>query len=117
MGPDSARLETTKADPLAIRTSLEDLKTTDVISLCSELTTPCLQVFGQKDPAILSPDGEFRMGESAHVHQIILEESGHFPMLEQPNKFNRLVADFLSLASGESPQRLQLKEEWKRRVR
>jgi len=38
-------------------------------------------------------------------------------MLDQANKFNRLMNDFLSLASGESPQQLQLKEEWKRRIR
>jgi hypothetical protein len=28
-----------------------------------------------------------------------------------------LLADFLNLSSGESPRQLQLKEEWKRRVR
>ena len=38
-------------------------------------------------------------------------------MLDEPNKFNRLVADFLSLSSGISPRQLQLKEEWQRRVR
>jgi hypothetical protein len=38
-------------------------------------------------------------------------------MLDQPNKFHRLMNDFLDLAAGASPQQLQLKEEWKRRVR
>jgi hypothetical protein len=38
-------------------------------------------------------------------------------MLDEPSKFNRLMADFLTLSSGESPRQLQLKEEWKRRVR
>jgi hypothetical protein len=38
-------------------------------------------------------------------------------MLDQPNKFNRLMNDFLDLPSGQSPQQLQLKEEWRRRVR
>jgi hypothetical protein len=38
-------------------------------------------------------------------------------MLEENRKFNRLLIDFLSLPSGESPRQLQLKEEWKRRVR
>jgi hypothetical protein len=51
------------------------------------------------------------------THHIIFDESGHFPMLDQPTKFHRLMNDFLDLASGESPQRLQLKDEWKRRVR
>jgi hypothetical protein len=51
------------------------------------------------------------------MHHIIFDRSGHFPMLDQANKFNRLMTDFLSLGSGESPQQLQLKEEWKRRIR
>jgi hypothetical protein len=38
-------------------------------------------------------------------------------MLDEPSKFNRLLSDFLALGSGEYPRQLQLKEEWKRRVR
>jgi len=44
-------------------------------------------------------------------------EAGHFPMIEEGRKFNRLIMDFLNLESNTSPQQLQLKEEWKRRVR
>jgi hypothetical protein len=51
------------------------------------------------------------------VHQVVLEGSGHFPMLDENQKFNRLMTDFLALESGDSPRELQLKEEWKRRVR
>ena len=36
-------------------------------------------------------------------------------MLDEPTKYNRLLGDFLSLNSGESPRDLQLKDEWKRR--
>jgi hypothetical protein len=50
-------------------------------------------------------------------HHIVFDESGHFPMLDQPSKFHRLMNDFLDLPSGESPRSLQLKDEWKRRVR
>jgi hypothetical protein len=38
-------------------------------------------------------------------------------MIDESPKFNRLMTDFLALISGESPRQLQLKEEWKRRVR
>ena len=51
------------------------------------------------------------------VHQIVFEESGHYPMISEPSKFNRLLNEFLNLNSGESLQSLQVKEEWKRRVR
>jgi hypothetical protein len=51
------------------------------------------------------------------MHQVNLEGVGHFPMLDNPAQFNRLLTDFLALDSGASPRELQLKEEWKRRVR
>jgi pimeloyl-ACP methyl ester carboxylesterase len=82
------------------------------------MTTPCLLVFGQNDPVFeANPSEEKAPDFPNHLHQIIFEGSGHFPMLDEPRKFNRLVADFLSLDSDVSPRELQLKEEWKRRVR
>jgi pimeloyl-ACP methyl ester carboxylesterase len=75
-------------------------------------------VHGQNDPVVegtLSFDSNNGLPES--MHQIIFEQSGHFPMLDEMSKFNRLMADFLALSSGSSPRQLQLKEEWKRRVR
>jgi hypothetical protein len=38
-------------------------------------------------------------------------------MLDESARFNRLLTDFLALEPGLSPRELQLKEEWKRRVR
>jgi pimeloyl-ACP methyl ester carboxylesterase len=74
-------------------------------------------VYGQGDPAVTMPPVEKSIFLPEHIHQIIFEQSGHFPMLDETSKFNRLLADFLSLSSGDSPRQLQLKEEWKRRVR
>jgi hypothetical protein len=51
------------------------------------------------------------------MHQINLQNSGHFPMIDETATFNRLLIDFLALESGLSPRELELKEEWKRRVR
>jgi hypothetical protein len=44
-------------------------------------------------------------------------QSGYFPMLDEGSRFNRLLGDFLALDAGTSPRELQLKDEWKRRVR
>jgi pimeloyl-ACP methyl ester carboxylesterase len=114
---DAARAEAPKADPQAIRVSLDDLQRTDVLSLSIGLSTPCLMVHGQNDPAIelISLDVENMLPEQ--THQVIFDQSGHFPMLDEANKYNRLLNDFLALTSGVSPRQLQLKEEWKRRVR
>jgi hypothetical protein len=46
-----------------------------------------------------------------------MENSGHFPMIDETMRFNRLLTDFLALDSGLSPRELQMKEEWRRRVR
>ena len=47
----------------------------------------------------------------------MLAESGHFPMLDAPDTFHRLLIDFLALEDGASPRGLQPKEEWRRRMR
>ena len=115
---EAARVEAPKADQRAIQSSLENLERVDIAMLSQDLNTPCLMVYGQNDPALDgTPSAEVLANLPEHVHQITFEQSGHFPMLEEQSKFNRLVADFLSLTSGISPRQLQLKEEWKRRVR
>lgn len=115
---ESARSEAPKADQRAIQASLTNLQRVDISTLSQNLNTPCLMVYGQNDPVLESTATADQLASMPdHVHQVIFDQSGHFPMLDEPNKFNRLVADFLSLTSGISPRQLQLKEEWKRRVR
>jgi pimeloyl-ACP methyl ester carboxylesterase len=114
---EPARVDAMKTDPQAISTSLKYISGLSFCQLWGESSTACLLVNGQNDPAITTPslDGESKLPQQ--THRILFEESGHFPMLDENSKFNRLMVDFLSLSSGESPRDLQLKEEWKRRVR
>ncbi len=106
-----------KTDPLAIAASLNGSSLPEIKAVSQQLSTPCLMVNGLADQAILPPDLDqvVLLPESTHV--MTFDQSGHFPMLDEGSKFNRLLIDFLSLDSGESPRQLQLKEEWKRRVR
>lgn len=104
-----------KADSKAIVDSLSALQANTTFSSFRALNIPCLLVYGDKDPAITTPDGEFSL--STLTHQIELENSGHFPMIDEATRFNRLLTDFLALDSGVSPRELQMKEEWRRRVR
>jgi len=115
---EAVRQEAPKVDQRAVYTSLADLQQLDFSETSQKLNTPCLLVYGQNDPVVEetpAPTQSATLPE--HIHQIVFEQSGHFPMLDEPSKFNRLTADFLSLSSGISPRQLQLKEEWKRRVR
>jgi pimeloyl-ACP methyl ester carboxylesterase len=104
-----------KADIQAIAASLVELQASNIYGNFRALNIPCLLVYGDRDPAITTPDGEFSL--SGMTHQIEMEGSGHFPMIDETTKFNRLLTDFLALESGQSPRELQMKEEWRRRVR
>jgi pimeloyl-ACP methyl ester carboxylesterase len=106
-----------KTDALAITSSLSGLGSPEVKDASSKLSTACLLVNGQNDPAISAPDLDNLLVLPEQTHTMLFEQSGHFPMLDESSKFNRLLVDFLTLPSGESPRQLQMKEEWKRRVR
>lgn len=112
---NTALVDANKADPQAIAASMIGLQANSIFSSFRSTNIPCLLVYGDKDPAISTPDEEFSL--STMTHQIELEGSGHFPMIDEASRFNRLLTDFLALDSGLSPRELQMKDEWRRRVR
>jgi pimeloyl-ACP methyl ester carboxylesterase len=114
---EPARADAPKADPVAILTSLNMLGSVNLPGVWQGFPTACLLVNGQNDPAVQAPRPEQQVEMPESMHTIVFDQSGHFPMLDESSRFNRLLTDFLSLTSGESPRDLQLKEEWKRRVR
>ena len=114
---EAARVEAPKADPRAVQLSMFDLDRLDLAQLPANQAIPCLMVDGQEDPAINGTSNEPSLSLPEHIHRIQFEQCGHFPMLEDPTQFQRLMADFLALGPGVGPRQLQLKEEWKRRVR
>ncbi|HEU0292634.1 MAG TPA: alpha/beta hydrolase [Anaerolineales bacterium] len=111
----TALSDASKADGQAITTSLVGLQADNLYGSFRGLNIPCLLVYGEKDQAVLAPDESFSL--SSMSHPVFLEGSGHFPMIDETIRFNRLLTDFLALDSGVSPSELQMKEEWKRRVR
>lgn len=114
---DPISREAAKADPLALETTVRAVMELDVRAELAALERPYLLVYGEKDPLIAPPEEGALTGLNGNVHGLGLEESRHFAMLDEPAKFNRLLADFLSLKAGESLTNLELKEEWRRRVR
>ena len=116
-GSAAALSDAIKTDPQAIAASMEGLQSNNLFGAARQTNLPCLFVYGQNDPAIPTPSTEKLASLSHMMHHVVLDGSGHFPMLDESQKFNRLLIDFLALESGASPQELQLKEEWKRRVR
>ncbi len=114
---NAAREEAPKADRDAISKSLSHLSQIEFSDLPNRLNIPCLLVHGKNDPVIELASSENVAALPMHFHYLAFETAGHFPMLDVPNKFNRLMNDFMNLSSGESPKELALREEWKRRVR
>ncbi len=115
---EPVRAEMSKTDARAIHTSVQSLDSAALLDMALNLPTPCLLVHGQGDRTITLNDplqNVYNLPENTHY--ILFEESGHYPMLSETSKFHRLMQDFLALESGVSPQTLQLREEWKRRVR
>ena len=114
---EAALTEAPKADLQALTSSIDGLTNISTVEIAQELKTPLLLVYGQNDSAVQLPQVENLEDLPEQSHTVFFEQSGHFPMLEEPSKYNRLLSDFLTLGSDESPRQLQLKEEWKRRIR
>lgn len=114
----SALADAAKADPQAVAASIAGVQANpNLFSEIRGLGVPCLFAYGPNDSGIAMPSQERTDSLPTHMHQVNLEGTGHFPMIDNPNQFNRLLTDFLALDSGASPRELQMKEEWKRRVR
>jgi pimeloyl-ACP methyl ester carboxylesterase len=113
---DPARVDAIKADQQAISSSFNNPDSFNLTNRIGNINNPCLLVYGQNDPAVTVPvfTPDFA---PFNMHMVVLEQSGHFPMLDDSARFSRLLTDFLALESGVSPRELQMKEEWKRRVR
>lgn len=113
----AALSDASKVDPQAVSASMAGLQANNIFADVRNLGVPSLFVYGSNNPAIILPSQEKADALPIHMHQVNLEGAGHFPMIDNPTQFNRLMTDFLALDSGASPRELQMKEEWKRRVR
>lgn len=115
---NAALSDASKVDLQAVSASMAGLQANNnMFAGIRDLGVPCLFVYGSNDPAVTMPPQEKTDSFPNHMHQVNLESAGHFPMIDNSTQFNRLMTDFLALDSGISPRDLQLKEEWKRRMR
>jgi pimeloyl-ACP methyl ester carboxylesterase len=79
----------------------------------ARLQVPLLAVFGEKDTIVSPEQARFLLDEHSHLQQVIrLPKSSHFPFLDQPNVFNRLLMDY----QASSGTQVEIKTEWRRRV-
>jgi pimeloyl-ACP methyl ester carboxylesterase len=97
--------DTSKVDFQAISASRIGLQSTNFYSQFSQRNIPCLLVFGQQDEIIRMPTEA--TSHPLTTQQVIVEESGHFPMIDNRIIFDRLVRSFLASEFGINPGGLQ----------
>ena len=113
----SALADAPKTDPAAIQASQNGVHPAELFNNVNRQHTPCLLISSDQDQLIEKPNLDKLSLLSDFGHHIQFENTGYFPMLETAANFNRLLTDFLALDSGLSIKELNLKEEWRRRVR
>jgi pimeloyl-ACP methyl ester carboxylesterase len=106
-----------KTDLQAMRVSLQEVKEMELQNLWKAGQHRSLFLHGTADQAITSPSERRFLILPDHMHGILLEGGGHFPMLEDTSKFSRLLVEFLMLEPEVSPRTLSIKDKWIRRVR
>ena len=75
--------------------SIGDLRRTDLRPRLGECRVPAMGIYGRKDNIVSPKQGELlKRGVADHtVHYF--EASGHFPMLDETDRFHEAILDFL----------------------
>ena len=109
-------IEATKTDVNAVVATARSLGTLNLRDALDQLdSTLTLLVYGNKDPFVTPLTTDDLRDLDGNVRPIGLNDSGHFPMLDEASKFQRLLRDFLDVRP-EDLGALALKEEWRRRM-
>ncbi|HOT90377.1 MAG TPA: alpha/beta hydrolase [Anaerolineae bacterium] len=76
-------------------TSIRDLRFTDLRPQLNELNIPVMGIYGRKDNIVDPKQGELILKgvKSPVVHYF--ERSGHFPMLDERDRFHATILEFL----------------------
>jgi pimeloyl-ACP methyl ester carboxylesterase len=107
-------LDKTSAE--ALEQSTGQISRVDPVDDLIHVECPVLLVFGARDTLVRQPSNELDepKREGLVRHCVSLENCSHYPMLEQPAVFNRLLREFVDHASSGN---LEPKDYWQRRTR
>jgi pimeloyl-ACP methyl ester carboxylesterase len=101
----------------ALALTIQSVARLDLRQTVSELQSPLLMVYGDRDNVISSDHAEELEQPQYAARAIIFPEAHHFPMLDQAPKLGRLLRDFMDINTREQLQDLTVKQEWRRRTR
>jgi pimeloyl-ACP methyl ester carboxylesterase len=61
-----------------------------------EITAPTLVIVGNEDLPAIQKTADLLVSRIRGAHKAVINDAAHLPNLEHPEKFNRLVLDFLN---------------------
>jgi pimeloyl-ACP methyl ester carboxylesterase len=100
-----------------IALTVQSVARVDFRHALEDIDVPLLTVYGGKD-SVIDPAQADELEEGYYTARaIVLDESYHFPMLDESAKFTRLLQDFMDVETPDQLQELAVKTEWRRRTR
>jgi pimeloyl-ACP methyl ester carboxylesterase len=74
------------------------------VAAMNAVTTPTLLIWGARDPLLTPPTAATLAGYLTHaqVSAVFMPDVGHFPPLEAPDRFARIVADYIEAVTPAS---------------
>jgi len=109
------QMEAAKADSAAIAGSVRALLAEDLRRDIESIQLPLLLLYGRNDPLVDPPEDKWLDRPEENRKLVLLEDSRHFPMLDEMNDFNRLLRQFLE--AEDDLNALELDRVWRRRTR
>ncbi len=108
--------EIPKTDVAAVSTVIDQISFYDFTDDLKAIDRPLLMIFGKRDAVVQGKNHlEPLIKQALTRHQLVmLDECNHFPMLEQPAVFNRLLQDFIH---SDNDAEIRPKTYWQRRTR
>lgn len=76
--------------------SIKSLRGTNLTDQLSSIQVPVMGIFGAKDNIVNPNQKDVVLDLSQEPHVNFFENSGHFPMLDDPDRFLQVVIDFLA---------------------
>jgi pimeloyl-ACP methyl ester carboxylesterase len=75
--------------------SIDSLRRTDLRAELYRLDAPALGIYGMGDYVVNPRQADVMAAQVPHAQVERFEDSRHFPMLDEPERFNRTLLDFL----------------------
>lgn len=92
--------------------SIGSLRRTDLRSRLNEVKVPAMGIYGLKDVIVSPKQYEPLRAGISHARIEVMPQSGHFPMLDEPEKYLNIIRSFLDSPTSTSaltiPTRLTL---------